>query len=60
MLSHSLAESCSEIIFVLAGGIMLLMEKSNAVENGIGTLIKRLGRERATIVVIMTLFMVQK
>ena len=47
-----------EIIFiVLAGGIMFrFMEKSNAVENGIGTLIKRLGRQRKYLIVIIMTF----
>ena len=47
-----------EIIFiVLAGGIMFrFMEKSNAVENGIGTLIKRLGRERKYLIVVIMTF----
>ena len=46
-----------EIIFiVLAGGIMFgIMEESKAVENSIGTLVKKMGlQKRYTIVVIMT------
>lgn len=46
-----------QIIFiVLAGGIMFgMMDKSNAVENSIGTLVKKLGRNnRVLIVVLMT------
>lgn len=48
-----------EIIFiVLSGGIMFgFMEKSKAVENAVGTLIKKLGLKRKfTIIVIMTFF----
>ena len=51
-------KSASEIIFiVLAGGIMFgFMEKSKAIENAIGTLIKKMGLKRKyLIVVIMTL-----
>jgi len=50
-------KAASEIIFiVLAGGIMFgFMEKSKAVENAIGTLIKRLGsNNKHLIIVIMT------
>ena len=50
-------KSASEIIFiVLAGGIMFgFMEKSKAIENAIGTLIKKMGLKRKYfIVVIMT------
>lgn len=47
-----------EIIFiVLAGGIMFgFMEKSKAVENGIGTLIKSLGRDRKYLIVVLMTF----
>ena len=47
-----------EIIFiVLAGGIMFrFMEKSNAVENSIGTLIKSLGLKRKYLIVIIMTF----
>ena len=43
-----------EIIFiVLAGGIMFgLMEKSKAVENTIGTLVKKLGQEKKYLIVV--------
>ena len=50
-------KAASDIIFiVLAGGIMFgIMEKSTAIENGIGTFVKRLGLKRKfLIVVIMT------
>ena len=50
-------KSAAEIIFiVLAGGIMFgFMEKSKAVENAIGTLVKKLGlKKKHMIIVIMT------
>lgn len=50
-------KTASEIIFiVLAGGIMFgFMEKSKAVENAIGTLVKKLGlKNKYLIIVIMT------
>lgn len=50
-------KTASEIIFiVLAGGIMFgFMEKSKAVENAIGTLVKQLGlKNKYLIIVIMT------
>ncbi|NAS30696.1 YfcC family protein [Flavobacteriaceae bacterium R38] len=50
-------KAASEIIFiVLAGGIMFgFMEKSKAVENAVGTLVKRLGlKNKYLIIVIMT------
>jgi len=50
-------KSAVEIIFVVfAGGIMFgIMEKSKAVENAIGTLVRKLGLQRKyTIVVLMT------
>ena len=50
-------KSAAEIIFiVLAGGIMFgFMEKSKAVENAIGTLVKKLGlKNKHMIIVIMT------
>ncbi len=47
-----------DIIFiVLAGGIMFrFMEKANAVENGIGVLIKSLGQDRKYLIVIIMTF----
>lgn len=47
-----------EIIFiVLAGGIMFgFMEKSKAVENAIGTLIKNLGLERKYLIIVIMTF----
>ncbi len=50
-------EAAIEIIFiVLAGGIMFgFLEKSKAVENGVGTLVKKLGlQNKQLIIVIMT------
>ncbi len=50
-------KAAAEIIFVvLAGGIMFgILNKSRALENGVGTLVKTLGEERrALIIVIMT------
>ena len=51
-------KSASEIIFiVLAGGIMFgFMEKSKAIENAIGTLIKKMGLKRKYIVVVIMTF----
>lgn len=49
--------AAAEIIFVvLAGGIMFgILEKSKALENGVGTLVKTLGeRRRGLIIVLMT------
>ncbi|NKI32185.1 YfcC family protein [Croceivirga thetidis] len=47
-----------EIIFiVLAGGIMFgFMEKSKAVENAVGTLIKNLGLERKNLIIVLMTF----
>ncbi len=47
-----------EIIFiVLAGGIMFgFMEKSKAVENGVGTLIKSLGLQRKNLIIVIMTF----
>ena len=47
-----------DIIFiVLAGGIMFrFMEKTNAVENGIGVLIKSLGLDRKNLIVVIMTF----
>jgi len=47
-----------EIIFiVLAGGIMFgFMEKSKAVENGVGTLIKKLGLQRKNLIIFIMTF----
>ncbi|RNC90149.1 MAG: YfcC family protein [Allomuricauda sp.] len=47
-----------EIIFiVLAGGIMFgFMEKSKAVENAVGTLIKNLGVERKNLIIVLMTF----
>jgi len=47
-----------EIIFiVLAGGIMFgIMEKSQAVENAVGTLVKQLGLERKYLIVVIMTF----
>ena len=47
-----------DIIFiVLAGGIMFrFMEKTNAVENGIGVLIKNLGLDRKNLIVVIMTF----
>ncbi|MDC6364892.1 MULTISPECIES: YfcC family protein [Flavobacteriaceae] len=47
-----------EIIFiVLAGGIMFgFMEKSKAVENAVGTLVKNLGREKKYLIVVLMTF----
>lgn len=51
-------KAAAEIIFiVLAGGIMFgIMEKSMAVENTIGTLVKKLGIERKYLVVVIMTF----
>ena len=51
-------KSASEIIFiVLAGGIMFgFMEKSKAIENAIGTLIKKMGLKRKYLIVIIMTF----
>ena len=48
-------KSASEIIFiVLAGGIMFgFMEKSKAIENAIGTLIKKMGLKRKYLIVVI-------
>lgn len=47
-----------EIIFiVLAGGIMFgFMEKSQAVENAVGTLIKKLGLQRKNLIIVLMTF----
>lgn len=47
-----------EIIFiVLAGGIMFgIMEKSKAVENTIGTLVKKLGAEKKHLIIVLMTF----
>ena len=51
-------KSASEIIFiVLAGGIMFgFMEKSKAIENAIGTLIKKMGLKRKYLIVVIMTF----
>lgn len=51
-------KSAVEIIFiVLAGGIMFgIMEKSTAVENAIGTLVKKLGLKRKYLIVVIMTF----
>ncbi len=51
-------KAAAEIIFiVLAGGIMFgIMEKSKAVENTVGTLVKKLGLERKYLVVVIMTF----
>ena len=51
-------KSASEIIFiVLAGGIMFgFMEKSEAIENAIGTLIKKMGLKRKYLIVVIMTF----
>ena len=51
-------KAAAEIIFiVLAGGIMFgIMEKSQAVENTVGTLVKKLGLERKYLVVVIMTF----
>ena len=51
-------KSASEIIFiVLAGGIMFgFMEKSKAIENAIGTLIKKMGLKRKYVIVVIMTF----
>ncbi len=51
-------KSAVEIIFiVLAGGIMFgIMEKSRAVENTVGTLVKKLGLEKKYLIVVIITF----
>ena len=51
-------KSASEIIFiVLAGGIMFgFMEKSKAIENAIGTLIRKMGLKRKYLIVVIMTF----
>ena len=51
-------KAAAEIIFiVLAGGIMFgFMEKSKAIENAVGTLIKKLGLKRKYLIVIIITF----
>lgn len=51
-------KTASDIIFiVLAGGIMFgIMEKSKAVENAVGTLVRRLGIERKYLIVVILTF----
>lgn len=48
-----------EIIFiVIAGGIMFgFMEKSKAIENAVGTLIKKLGLQRKNLIIVIMTFM---
>lgn len=48
-----------EIIFiVIAGGIMFgFMEKSKAIENAVGTLIKKLGVQRKNLIIVIMTFM---
>ncbi len=51
-------KSASEIIFiVLAGGIMFgFMEKSKAVENAVGTMVKKLGLKRKNLIIVIMTF----
>ncbi|MEJ6613472.1 MAG: AbgT family transporter [Saprospiraceae bacterium] len=51
-------KAASDIIFiVLAGGIMFgIMEKSKAVENAVGTLVRKLGLERKYLIVVILTF----
>ena len=51
-------KAAAEIIFiVLAGGIMFgFMEKSKAIENAVGTLIKKLGLKRKYLIVVIITF----
>lgn len=51
-------KSAAEIIFVvLAGGIMFgVMEKTKAIENAVGTLVKQLGQEKKNLIVIIMTF----
>ena len=51
-------KASSDIIFiVLAGGIMFgIMEKSKAVENAVGTLVRKLGLERKYLIVVILTF----
>ena len=51
-------KAAAEIIFiVLAGGIMFgFMEKSKAVENAVGTLVKKLGQERKYLIIVIMPF----
>jgi len=51
-------KAAAEIIFiVLAGGIMFtIMEKSRAVENTVGTMIRRLGLEKKYLIVVIMTF----
>ncbi|NQZ43422.1 MAG: YfcC family protein [Flavobacteriaceae bacterium] len=51
-------KAAAEIIFiVLAGGIMFgFMEKSKAVENAVGTLVKKLGQERKYLIIVIMTF----
>jgi len=51
-------KTASDIIFiVLAGGIMFgIMEKSKAVENAVGTLVRRLGLQRKYLIVVILTF----
>lgn len=51
-------KAASDIIFiVLAGGIMFgIMEKSNAVENAVGTLVNKLGLQRKYLIVVILTF----
>ena len=52
-------EQSIEIIFiVIAGGIMFgFMEKSKAIENAVGTLIKTLGLQRKNLIIVIMTFM---
>jgi uncharacterized ion transporter superfamily protein YfcC len=51
-------KAASEIIFiVLAGGIMFgFMEKSKAVENAVGTMVKKLGLKRKNLIIVIMTF----
>ncbi len=51
-------KAASDIIFiVLAGGIMFgIMEKSKAVQNAVGTLVRKLGLERKYLIVVILTF----
>lgn len=51
-------KAAAEIIFVvLAGGIMFgVMEKTKAIENAVGTLVKKLGQEKKNLIVIIMTF----
>lgn len=52
------AAAVKVIFIVLAGGIMFgVMEKTNAIENAVGTLVKKMGsKKKYTIVFVMTFF----